>query len=243
MSKDVELNINNFNGPLDLLLELVKDKQMDVFDIDLSELATEYVKLIDTLKNTDIDLASEYLVMAATLIQLKARMLLESPDEKSDLEAEKKDILKQLVEYQQFKKVAEDLRIKETQRRNFYVKKAEDYSKYETPVDETKLDGQLDAVRLIMQMRKMFERINSNHLKETTIEKFNLSPAERRLEIIDLLKKNDHPTFEDIFSVPTMNHFVVTMLTILDMSRKQELILKQDEQFGYIKIEKGVINE
>lgn len=243
MSNEVELNINNFNGPLDLLLELVKEKQMDIFDIDLSELATEYVRLIDTLKNTNIDLASEYLVMAATLIQLKARMLLESPDEKAELDAEKKDILKQLVEYQQFKKVAEDLRGKEAERRKYFVKDAEDYSKYESPVDETKLDGQLDAVKLIMQMRKMFERINANQLKETTIEKFNLSPAQRRLEIVELLKQKSEPTFEDIFSVPTMNHFVVTMLTILDMSRKQELILKQDEQFGYIKIEKGVINE
>lgn len=243
MSQNVDLNINNFNGPLDLLLELVKDKQMDVFDIDLAELATEYVKLIDKLKSSDINLASEYLVMAATLIQLKARMLLETPGEKEEVEAEKKDILKQLVEYQQYKNVAKELRNKEDLRNNFFIKETEDYSKYESPVDETKLDGQLDAVKLIMQMRKMFERINANQLRETTIEKFNLSPAERRLEIIELLKETNVPTFEQIFNVPTINHFVVTMLTILDMSRKQELKLKQDEQFGHIVFEKGIINE
>lgn len=243
MSQNVDLNINNFNGPLDLLLELVKDKQMDVFDIDLAELATEYVKLIDKLKSSDINLASEYLVMAATLIQLKARMLLEAPGEKEEVEAERKDILKQLVEYQQYKSVAKDLKNKEDLRNNFFIKETEDYSKYESPVDETKLDGQLDAVKLIMQMRKMFERINANQLRETTIEKFNLSPAERRLEIIELLKKTNEPTFEQIFNVPTINHFVVTMLTILDMSRKQELKLKQDEQFGHIVFEKGIINE
>lgn len=243
MTKAPELNIHNFHGPLDLLLELVKEHQMDIFDIDLAELATEYVRLIGTLKETNIDLASDYLVMAATLIQLKARTLLETPDDKKEVEVEKQVILKQLIEYQQFKKVAEDLRKKEIIRKSIFIKPTEEYDNFTIPVDETKLDGSSDAIKLIIQMRKMFERINANKLRETTIEKFNLSPTQRRIEILELLKTNNNPTFEDIFYVPTINHFVVTMLTVLDMSRKQELLLKQDKQFGNIIIKKGVINE
>ena len=243
MSNNIELNINNFNGPLDLLLELVRDKQMDIFDIDLSELATEYVRLIDKLKDEDIDLASEYLVMAASLIQLKAKMILESPEQKQEIEQEKGLILKQLVEHQQFKLVAEELRKKELSRKNFFIKETDEYERYEIAQDESRLDGSSDAVKLIMQMRKMFERINAKQLRETTIEKFNLSPAERRLELIKILNNKPKPAFEDLFSVPTINHFVVTMLTILDMARKQELIIKQNEQFGIIEFSKGVINE
>lgn len=237
-----EINIKNYNGPLDLLLELVKDKQMDIFEIDLSELATEYLEIIERIKVSDIDLASEYLVMAATLIQLKAKMLLETPGEKEEVEAEKKDILKQLVEYQQFKLVASKLRNNEEERGQYFSKQPEDYSQYEILEDETQLDGKSDAVKLIMQMRKMFERIRAGNLRETTIEKFNLSPAERRLEILELIKGVSEPTFEQLFSVPTLNHFVVTMLTVLDMARKQELKLVQDEQFGTIKFTKGVIS-
>ena len=243
MKTDVDLKINNFNGPLDLLLELVKGKQMDIFDINLAELATEYVKLIEKLKETDINLASEYLVMAATLIQLKARILLETPEAKEEVNKESKDLIRQLVEHQQFKKVAEDLKNKEEKRDSIYIKETENYDNFQLEEDETKLDGSSNAVKLIMQMRKMFERINSNQLKETTIEKFNLSPAQRRVEIIKLLKENSNPTFEEVFTVPSMNHFVVTMLTILDMSRKQELIIDQNEQFGNITLKKGVINE
>ena len=243
MKTDVDLKINNFNGPLDLLLELVKGKQMDIFDINLAELATEYVKLIEKLKETDINLASEYLVMAATLIQLKARILLETPEAKEEVNKESKDLIRQLVEHQQFKKVAEDLKNKEEKRDSIYIKETENYDNFQLEEDETKLDGSSNAVKLIMQMRKMFERINSNQLKETTIEKFNLSPAQRRVEIIKLLKGNSNPTFEEVFTVPSMNHFVVTMLTILDMSRKQELIIDQNEQFGNITLKKGVINE
>ncbi len=244
MSDQNNLSINNFNGPLDLLLELIKDKKVDIFDIDLSELATEYVKLIDSLKNTNFDLAAEYLVMATSLIQLKAKLLLENPEEKQEIEKEKAEILRQLIEHQQFKKIAADLKLKEQERSNLYIKTPENYAPFELPHDESKLDGSSDAIKLIIQMRKMFERVHAKRLRETTIDNFNLSPAERRLEIIKIIKNSSLKSlFYEIFDVPTINHFVITMLTILDMSRKQELIIEQDKQFGDIIIKKGVINE
>lgn len=240
--RDIQLSIENYDGPLDLLLELIKDKKMDIFDIDLAELATEYLQIIDSLKDTDIDLAGEYLVMAATLIQIKARSLLEIPDDEV-MKEEKGDILKRLVEYQQFKQVAEKLKSQEVSRHDIFIKNTEDYEEYQAPDDPSILDGHIDPVKLIIQLRKMFERRNAQMLRTTTIEKFNLSPAQRRLEILALIKEKPNFGFEDIFSVPSMNHFVLTMLTILDMSRKQELILAQDEQYGDITIKKGVIND
>ena len=241
--EELNLQINNFEGPLDLLLSLVKDKQMDVFEIDLSELASKYLELIDSLKEHDIDLASEYLVMAATLIQLKAKMLLENPAEKEIISKEKEEILKQLVQYQQFKKISYELREKEAKRKNIFIKDTESYEPFQPEIDESKLDGKSDAVKLIIALRKMFERVNAKRMRETTIEKFNLSPADRRIELLELFKKKEEPSFEEIFSVPSMNHFVVTMITILDMARKQEVKLNQNEQFGTITIKKGVINE
>lgn len=242
IDRDIQLSIENYDGPLDLLLELIKEKKMDIFDIDLAELATEYLAIIDNLKNTNIDLAGEYLVMAATLIQIKARMLLEIPNDK-EVEEEKSDILSRLVEYQQFKQIAQQLKEKEVLRRNIFIKGPEDYEDYQLPDDPTLLDGHVDPVKLIIQLRKMFERRNAMALRETTIEKFNLSPAQRRIEILDLIKTNPNFGFDEIFSVPTINHFVVTMLTVLDMSRKQELVLTQKEQYGDIIIKKGVIND
>lgn len=242
MQEEVKIQIENFDGPLDLLLSLVKDKHMDIFTIDLSELATAYLNLINQLKHTNIDLASDYLVMAATLIQLKAKMLLENPSQKEEVEKEKKDLLTQLAEYQQFKKISQELRSKEEKRQSIFIKETENYDDYALPVDETRLDGKSDAIKLIMVMRKMFERTNAQKLRETTIAKFHLSPEDRRIEILELFK-NGNPTFEDIFSVPSIEHFVVTLITLLDMARKQEVILEQDDQFGEIRIIKGEINE
>ncbi|NQZ66215.1 MAG: segregation/condensation protein A [Mycoplasmatales bacterium] len=239
-----DLNINNFNGPLDLLLDLIKDKKLDIFDINLAELATEYVKLIDSLKNTNFDLAAEYLVMATTLIQLKAKLLLENPDDAEEIKKEKEDILKQLVEHQQFKMIANKLKEKEKERSNLFIKSSESYAPFELPYDESRLDGSSDAIKLIIQMRKMFERTHAKKLRETTIDNFNLSPAERRLEILEIIKKSSSKSlFNEIFNVPSMNHFVITMLTILDMSRKQELKIEQNNQFGEITIKKGIIHE
>lgn len=241
--EELNLNITNFDGPLDLLLSLVKDKHMNLLEIDLAELATSYLKMIDTLKDQDIDLASEYLVMAATLLQLKAKMLLERPDQQEEVKKEKEDILRQLAEYQAFKTISRELRSREELRKNIFIKETSDLTPFKYEIDESQLDGKSDAIKLIITLRKMFERVNAHKLRETTIEKFNLSPADRRIELIKLFKEKEHVTFEDIFSVPSINHFVVTLLTILDMSRRQEVILHQESQFDEIRIEKGVFNE
>ena len=239
---ELKFKLENFEGPMDLLLTLVKEKKMDIHDIDLSKLASEYLKLIDKLKTKNIDLASEYLVIASTLIQIKAKLILNNPEEEKSIEKDKQELLKQLIEYQKFKEISKSLKDKEEQRRDFFIKKTHDYANFKQEEDPSKLSGSSDMIKLIMSLRKMFERVNANRLRQTTIEKFNLSPATRRLQLIELFKQKN-PTFEEIFSVPTLNHFVVTMLTILDMARKQEVILIQEEQFGDIKIRKGVINE
>ena len=243
MIHESNLHLTNYNGPLDVLVELIKDKKLDIFEIDLAELAIDYLRIIQELKTNNIDLASEYLVMAATLIQLKAKMLLDSPELQEEIELERQDLLNQIIEYQQFKKISGILKTNEKKRKEIFIKKPSSYSGFKIEVDETQLDGTMDPIKLIIALRKMFERMHAKQLKETIIEKFNLSPAERRIEILKILKTNETPSFEQIFNVPTINHFVVTVLTILDMSRKQELLIYQNEQFGTIKFKKGIINE
>lgn len=237
------LHLKNFEGPIDLLLSLVKDKKMDIMEVDVVTLASEYISIINNLRDKNIDLASEYLVMAATLINLKAKALLESPEDQKEVESVKKDLLKQLVEHQKFKDVAQKLRDKETERKDIYIKLREDISGFQVKVDEAHLDGKSNPVNLIISLRKMFERNNAKKMREATIEHFKMTPAERRLEIITLFMEKENITFDDIFSVPSMNHFVLTMLTVLDMARKQELKIEQDSQFDKIIIKKGVIND
>ncbi|TCG10899.1 segregation/condensation protein A [Mycoplasma todarodis] len=237
--KEYQINLDNYNGPLDLLLELVKDKKMDLFSIDLAELATDYLRLINEMEAKDIDIASEYLVMAATLLQIKARMLLENPKEEAKNEEDKNLLVQRLAEYQQFKQFSEILKEKEQERKKLHIKNHEEYRTFEKPIDETKLDGSSDPIKLIMALRKMFERTNAAKFRSGTISSINISPEERAEELRVLLDTKDELSFEEVFSVPTLKHFAVTLLAVLDMARLQEITLKQDEQFATIKIIKG----
>ncbi len=236
---EFEVQLNNYDGPLELLLTLVKAKKMDIFSINLEELATAYLDLINNLNGSDLDLASEYLVMAATLLHIKGKSLLEDPDSKKEVETTKEHLIQRLAEYQQFKLVGEQLKDNEFHRKQLFTKDNEDYKQYERAIDETKLDGSSDAVKLIMALRKMFERTNAQALRSGTISQVNISPEDRQEEIREMLIDRDELSFEEVFTVPTMAHFVITMLAILDMSRLQEIHIEQEEQYGDITIIKG----
>jgi segregation and condensation protein A len=241
MNQKINLKIKNYNGPLDILFFLIKSKKMDIFNIDLSEIANEYLNYINKIKKINIDLASEYLVMATTLIQIKANILVENKKNVKEIENQKEKLLKQLLEYQQFKEISKNLRKKEILRQNIFIKNQENLKLFKKKQNKSYLYGNLNLFTLVLQIRKMFERIKLEKLNQTIIEKLNLSPKERRLELLEIIKNNDNLTFEIIFSVPTIEHFSLTLLTILDMCRKQELIIKQNEQFGEIKFKKGMI--
>ena len=233
------LHLENYDGPLDLLLDLVKDKKVDVFEVNLVELANAYLDVMLEMMELDLDLASEYLVMAAQLINLKAKLILADPEQQIQAEQEPGGLLARLAEYQQFKNASVELRKMEQEGQYYLSKIPSDIKDFQREMDETILTGSSTPVKLITTLRHMFERSYAQQMRQTKIEAFNLSPAERRVELLEIMANTPNLSFEDFFSVKTMNHFVVTMLTTLDMARKQELILEQKEQFGNIRIMKG----
>lgn len=235
-----EFNLENFDGPLDLLLSLVKDKKTDLLTIDLSILATQYLEIINNLEDSNVDVASEYLVMAATLIHIKAKMLLLENDDEEEIIEDKEILLKQLIEYQQFKEVAKKLREFESKRKEIYIKDASNYDPFYKENDETLLDGRSNSLSLMNVLRKMFERVHAENLRKTKIESVHINPEQRIQEVRELFKKyGNEINFDKIFDVPSITHFVVTFLALLDLARKQEITLIQDKEFGTIKIIKN----
>lgn len=132
LNQNLNIQIKNYDGPLDLLLDLVRSKKIEIKDVDVVELADQYIKIIDHLKDKNIKLASEYLVIAATLIYIKARALLIDKTEEVDeeLEIDKNKILAMLYEYQQIKAIAQMLREQLDHRNNYYEKPASSYSDF-----------------------------------------------------------------------------------------------------------------
>ncbi|AWX69377.1 segregation/condensation protein A [[Mycoplasma] anseris] len=232
--------LKNFDGPLDLLVSLIKEKNIDIFEVDLAELATQYLDIIKSLEAYEFDIASEYLVMAATLLQLKARMVLQDPEAEEEIKEEKKRLLEQIAEYEKFKEISIILKQQEEKRKNYFEKQPEDTSGFEKEFDNTILDGHANSSRLVVTLRKMFERTYAELIRNITISTIAVSPEEQKKRILKLFKNQNEVAFKEIFNVPTMGHFVITLLAILDLSRQQIIVMEQLEDEGLIKFYKGV---
>ncbi|WAM06061.1 segregation/condensation protein A [Mycoplasmopsis cynos] len=240
-SSDYVFRLNEFDGPLDLLLSLIKDKKIDIMDVNLIELANQYIEIINKIKENEIDIAGDYLLMASTLINLKAKMILQGPDEiNPEVEEEKKVFLQDLVEYQQFKNIQEALKTFQDNRNNIYIKKPSDIMEFIEDNDNARLDGHSNPMTLITTLRRMFERVYAKELlRKTKLEKFNISPSELFPFIKNLLKQKERVEFEEIFTQPSIQHFVITLIALLDLARQQFLIINQNAQFDTIYITRG----
>lgn len=234
-----DIKLDDFDGPLDLLLSLVQDKKISVFEINMAELATQYLQIINNLKDSDINIASEYLVMAATLIQLKSKLLLNSPEEKEEVEIEKSNLLQQILEYKQFKEVSKTLREKEELRDDIFIKEMSNLDQFILEKDNSKLDGTSNPVKLIMILRKMFERRFAQKLALAKLDTFKLTPKDQESYIKNIFDNYENVTFDQIFNLPSLNHFVITLLALLDMARRQIIIIEQDEQFAELRFKRG----
>ncbi|MGP1451355.1 MAG: segregation/condensation protein A [Metamycoplasmataceae bacterium] len=237
--KRFDIKLENFDGPLDLLLSLVQDKNVNIMDIDLADLATKYLAIIQNLKEQDIDIAGDYLVMAATLLQLKTKMVLYTPEEKPEIEEDKREILRRLAEYQQFKEIATVLKTNELDRKNIFIKAPSNVEEFYVEADPSKLDGNSNPITLIKVLRQMFERTYAQHLRQSKLETFTLTPKDQIPFIRNLFKNKDEVTFEEIFVLPSLNHFVITLIAVLELSKRQEIIINQKEQYGIITFIKG----
>lgn len=242
LDNNKDFSLGDFNGPLDLLLDLIKKKNIDIFEVNMVELATQYLQIIEDLQAKDIDIASEYLVMASELLYIKARLILADPEVEEEVQEDKMKILRLIAEYQEFKNISQSLKEREKARKEIFIKKVSDLSSFIKEIDESALDGFGTTTKLITTLRKMFERNFADKLRKIKLETFNLSPSERREQIRQIIDKlnSDIIPFELLFSVPSLNHFVITLISILDMSRREELVLEQNQQFDEIIIKKGV---
>ena len=236
----MNLCINDFEGPLDLLLHLVKTAKMDIYEIDTKYIIDRYLEFIDSLDRNDLDNASEYLVMASELIHLKSRLLL-NLDDSSDDESEfsinsEEDLKNKLIEYEKYQNITDMFRQLEEKRSEFFTKVPENLKGF-IEVDNH-LEGNLDPDLLKEALVELQKRMNYQKPLNTKITRKELSVEERKIYIRNYLEKRKNVKFVDLFEDYTKEMVVVTFLSILDMCKNREIILNQKELFGDILIEK-----
>lgn len=230
-------SINDFEGPLDLLLHLIKINKMEIESINIESITSQYLEFIDKMKNESIDVASEYLVMASELIHIKSKALINIKDEENDeFEINSEEELKQrLLEYEQIKNITNTFK-------NLEDNRGKVYTKIPTNLNEYKKDIPLDTNITLDDLIKAFEDfLNREKLKKpinTKITKKELSVNDRIKSIRTLLDKKNKLKFIDLFDNYTKPYIVVTFLSILEMTKNEEIKINQENNFGEIILEK-----
>ncbi len=235
---EYEVKIDNFEGPLDLLLHLIKESKVDIWEISIADIAEEYLAYIQRMEKLNLDIASEYLVMASELIEMKSRMLLPRSEKEVGIEEEedpKERLIRRLVEYQKYKEVTKNFKELESLRQEFYTKAPDNLKEYVEEGVVPSSDVTLEDLMLAFQ--KFLNRKELEKPLQTTVTKKEITVEERRKRIRDILSKEKRVDFFELFEVITREYIVVTFLAILEMAKKQELLIKQENDFSQIMIE------
>ena len=234
-----KLLIGDFEGPLDLLLHLIKKSKMEIFDIEISEITNQYLNYIKSMTDMNLDIASEYLVMASELIEMKSKKLLPKSEEKEeDEEVEDPEVVlkRRLVEYQKYKESTNVFRDLEKNRSSYYTKAPESLKKYS--LEKLENDGSVDVYDLLDAFQKLLERQEFNKPKNTKIARKELSVKERIVKIRDILRVNKRVNFVELFDDFSKPYVVVSFLSVLEMVKSREINIKQDNNFSDIYIER-----
>lgn len=231
--------IGDYEGPLDLLLHMIKVSKIEIEDINISEITKQYIKYIKEMQTLNLDIASEYLVMAAELMEIKSKSLLPKKEEDSPLDEEnpEEELKRRLLEYKKYKESTGAFKVLENNRKNYYTKAPERYSEYTDKMINDNSDVTLDD--LLNALKNMLERKAYEKPINTKITKKELSIHERTSKIRSILKKKNKVTFEELFEEVTKPFVIVTFLSVLQMAKDNEIIIKQDNNFSSIYLERN----
>lgn len=236
-----EVTIDNFNGPLDLLLHLIKKENINIYDISIDKITKQYLSYIEKMEELNLDIASEYLVMAAELIEMKSSSLLpiEQTDEDEFEEDPKKKLIERLLEYEQYKNITETFKGLENFRHEVYTKEPNNLLDYQE--ENPNIDYGVDLNDLLKAFSKFLEQKELDKPLNTKVSTKEYSVSKRSYEIKNILKERKKVNFTELFEVITKEYVVITFLAILALSRKQEIEIEQENNFNDIIIkEKGV---
>lgn len=230
---DITFVIDDFEGPLDLLLHLIKEKKMDLLNLKIEVIIDEYLNFIDKMERMNLDIASSYLVMASELIEMKSRLLLPRLEEEIEEDDPKETLVNRLIEYQKYKDLTSDFKELETERKMIYTRLPENLKEYS---EENKLINNSDITLddLLLAFKKFLERKKLEEPLTTKVTKKEMSVEERTVSIRNILKKKSKVNFLELFDVLNKEYVVVTFLAILEMAKKNEIKISQDSKYGDI---------
>jgi len=232
VSTHVQLEI--FEGPLDLLLHLIKKNEVSITDIPIATITEQYLATLELMETFNLDVAGEFLVMAATLLHIKSRTLLPSGDDESEEDEgvdPRDELVRRLMEYQRFKEAAEQLQGREILARDVFSRSA-------SPGEEAASPGfrNVSVFELLTALQRVLEKLPKDAIHEVTLEK--ISVREKMTLLLDTLRLHGQVFFESLFAEGrTKMDVVVTFLAMLELVKVRAITIFQEEPGGPIVVE------
>lgn len=235
MSSEYKVRLEVFEGPLDLLLYLIKRDEVDIYDISIERITQQYLAFMDAFKVLDIDVAGEFVVMAANLIYIKSRNLLpvavQPPEEEVEEDDPRWELVRQLVEYKKFKDAAQHLGRREVEQESLFSRLPESADVMtERPL------GEVSVFDLINAFNTILKRLNKKEdLREIFEENYSVSD---KIDLVLKMTSSGVPLrFSELFgTAASRSEIVVTFLALLELIRLKQLKVTQDEPFGEIEL-------
>ncbi len=239
-TKKYAIKIDNFEGPIDLLCHLIDKNKMDIYDINLSEITDQYIEYLKEQERLNLEIASEFLVMASTLLYLKSKKLLPKQEEEEE-ELTEEELIRRIIEYKKFKEISKVLKENYNKYSNRYYKQQE-----EIELPKQKLEKNYENTLIpqiyedLVEKNKVKLNQNAKNIEKIAIQD-NYTVASKVKEMFKVLVKQKKFIFNKLFSIKTHNkqEIVTAFSGLLELSRRSKVETKQEELFGDIEVEKS----
>lgn len=238
----LNINITNFEGPFDLLIHLIRKNKMDIKDIRISEITKEYIDYLNKAKILDLDIASEFLVVCATLLEIKSKEILPKYEEEVDDEDLKEKLVLRIEEYEKFQNISKYLEKKYNEDLFIFTKRPESIEEPEVDVKASLKDVTLnniyDTYMHLLEMKQA--KMNKSLTKRVTIERLSFNIEDKMDDIYRLVKNKDRIKFSYItMDSKSKAESIVMFLALLELTKNHIIKVYQEDVFSDIIIEKG----
>ena len=242
---EISVKLQQFEGPLDLLLHLIDKNKVDIFDIPIVEITNQYMEYLHAMETEDMSVMSEFLVMAATLLDIKARMLLpKEVNEEGEEEDPRQELVERLLEYKMYKYMSYELRDRQTDAEHVLYRDPSiprEVQQYKPPVDLNEILGDLDLERLnaIFQdvMKRSENRLDPVRSRFGQVEKEEVDLDQTIAYVEKYISQHHKCNFRDLLKKQRSKmRIAITFLTILEMMKTGKIEVEQEEIFGEILI-------
>lgn len=240
-----KIKIDAFEGPMDLLLHLINRLEIDIYDIPMADITDQYLGYIHTMQHLELDVASEYLVMAATLLAIKSKMLLPKHEDEQMIDEDgeifeedpRDELVEKLLEYKKYKNAAKEFKGMEEERSLMFTKPPSDLSVYVKEAESDKQELNISLYDMLGALQKLLRRQKIQKPLYTKVTKQEISIEKRMDEIkIELQSIKGKKSFFELFSLPVKEHIVITFMAVLELMKLNEIIVEQEGNFSEIMI-------